>query len=423
MPIERSGSATPWPIQWPIMTEATPITRKLSARVQAVLPSATMAVEGRVKQLRAAGEPVIGFGAGEPDFPTPEPIKQAAVEAIRNNFTRYTETGGMAALKEAIAAHESAKTGLTYTAAQVAAHTGGKESLYLAFQALCERGDEVLIIAPYWVSYVEQVRLAEATPVIVPTTADEHFKASGDKLERYTTSRTRVLVLNSPSNPTGMVYSESELEDIARWARRHDVIVLSDELYDRIVFTDHYPRWLRVAPDLYDRTVVINGLSKAYAMTGWRLGYAVGPEWIIKAMLKIQSHSNSHPTSITQAAAVKAYTTDLEADIARMVAAFKERRDWIVSALNAIPGVRCVMPEGAFYAFPDLSGVLGKPLRYGRTCHTSEELALYLLDSVKVGIVHGEAFGAPGCARLSYAMSLDLIQEGLARIQDALTFA
>ncbi len=405
------------------MTEAAQITRRLSARVQAVQPSATMAVEGRVKQMRAAGEPVIGFGAGEPDFPTPDPIKQAAIEAIRDNFTRYTETGGTAALKEAIAAYESAKSGITYTPAHVAAHTGGKESLYLAFQALCERGDEVLIPAPYWVSYVEQVRLAEATPVIVPTTADEHFKVTGDKLERYTSPRTRVLVLNSPSNPTGMVYSEAELEDIAHWARRHDVIVLSDELYDRIVFTDYYPRWLRVAPDLCDRTVVINGLSKAYAMTGWRLGYAVGPEWIIKAMLKIQSHSNSHPTSITQAAAVKAYTSDLEAEIARMVAAFRERRDWIVAALNAIPGVRCVMPEGAFYAFPDFSGVLGKPLKYGRACHTSEELALYLLDSVKVGIVHGEAFGAPGCARLSYAMSLGLIQEGIARIQDALSFA
>ncbi|MCS7057151.1 MAG: pyridoxal phosphate-dependent aminotransferase [Thermoflexales bacterium] len=403
-------------------TQTKPLQR-VSARTAAVQPSATMAVEGRVKQMRAAGEPVIGFGAGEPDFPTPELIKQAAIKAIHDNFTRYTETGGMAALKEAIAARERANTGLDYKASQVATHTGGKESLYLAFQALCEAGDEVLIPAPYWVSYVEQVRLAEATPVIVPTTVRDRFKVTGELLARYTTPRTRILVLNSPSNPTGMVYSESELEDIAAWARTNDVIILSDELYDRIVFNPPYARWLRVAPDLYDRTVVINGLSKAYAMTGWRLGYAVGPEWIIKAMLKIQSHSNSHPTSITQAAALAAYTNDLEAEIAAMVAAFKERRDWIVAALNEIPGVNCIMPEGAFYVFPDFTGVLGRPLKYGRVCDSSEALAIYLLDSVKVGIVHGEAFGAPGCARLSYAMELDKIKAGIERMKDALTFA
>ncbi len=396
--------------------------KRLSARTMAVQPSATMAVEGRVKQMRAAGENVIGFGAGEPDFPTPDRIKQAAIDAIHSNFTKYTDTGGTLALKEAIAAHESAQTGLTYKSSQVAVHTGGKESLYLAFQALCDKGDEVLIPAPYWVSYVEQVRLAEATPIIVPTTAADNFKVTGELLEKYTTAKTRLVVLNSPSNPTGMVYTAEELRDIADWAKGNDALFYSDELYDRVVYIDNYARWLKVAPELADRTIIVNGLSKAYAMTGWRLGYAAGPEWIIKAMLKIQGHSNSHPTSITQAAALKAYTTDMNAEINTMVIEFKKRRDWIVAALNDIPGVTCIMPDGAFYAFPDFSGVLGKPLKYGRVCNSGEELSTYLLDTVKVGIVHGEAFGAPGCARLSYALSLEKIQEGVARIKDALQF-
>lgn len=401
---------------------ATKPMKRLSARTNAVQPSATMAVEGRVKQLRAAGENVIGFGAGEPDFPTPDVIKQAAIDAIHSNFTKYTETGGTLALKEAIAAHETKQTGITYKSSQVAVHTGGKESLYLAFQALCEKGDEVLIPAPYWVSYVEQVRLAEAEPVIVPTTAADNFKVTPEALAQYTTPNTRLLVLNSPSNPTGMVYTEAELQGIAAWARTNNALIYSDELYDRVVFIDNYARWLKVAPDLAERTIIVNGLSKAYAMTGWRLGYAAGPEWIIKAMLKIQGHSNSHPTSITQAAALKAYTTDLSDVISTMVAEFKRRRDWIVAALNDIAGVKCLNPEGAFYVFPDFSGVFGKPLKYGRTVNSSEELSIYLLDTVKVGIVHGEAFGAPGCARLSYAMGLDKIQEGVARIKDALQF-
>ena len=395
---------------------------RLSARTMAVQPSATMAVEGRVKQMRAAGENVIGFGAGEPDFPTPDVIKQAAIDAIHSNFTKYTETGGTPALKDAIAAHESKQTGITYKGSQVAVHTGGKESLYLAFQALCDKGDEVLIPAPYWVSYVEQVRLADATPIIVPTTAEDNFKVTGELLARYTTPKTRLVVLNSPSNPTGMVYTAEELRSIADWAKTNDALFYTDELYDRVVYIENYARWLKVAPELVDRTIIVNGLSKAYAMTGWRLGYAAGPEWIIKGMLKIQGHSNSHPTSITQAAALKAYTTDLSSEINKMVAEFKKRRDWIVAALNDIPGVSCIMPDGAFYAFPDFRFVMGKKLKYGRVCNSGEELSTYLLDTVKVGIVHGEAFGAPGCARLSYALSLDKIQEGVARIKDALQF-
>jgi aspartate aminotransferase len=397
---------------------------RFSQRVTKVAPSATMAVEGRVQEMRRKGEPVIGFGAGEPDFPTPEAIKDAGIEAISSNFTKYTPTGGTAQLKEAIAAQEKNNTGIDYKPSQVCVHNGGKESIYLAINALIEQGDEVIIPAPFWVSYYEQVVLAEGTPVLVSAGASQDFKVTAEQLEAATTPNTRLLILNSPSNPTGMVYSHSEMAAIADWARRHpDIIILTDELYDRIVFIDNYARWLCVAPDLADRTIVVNGLSKAYSMTGWRLGYAAGPEPIIKAMLKIQSHSTSHPASITQAAALRAYTMDLSGEIAKMVEAFKARRDYIVPALNEIPGVHCPMPEGAFYAFPDLSGVLNKPLKYGKTCKSSEELAMYLLDSVKVGIVHGEAFGAPGCARMSYALGIDKIKEGLARMKDALSFA
>jgi aspartate aminotransferase len=388
----------------------------------AVQPSATMAVEGRVQEMRRAGENVIGFGAGEPDFPTPDAIKDAGIEAISSNFTKYTATGGMPQLKEAIAARCTTEQGLAYKASQVCVHNGGKESIFLATQAILDRGDECIIPAPYWVSYLEMVRLAEATPVIVSTTAADDFKITRAMLDAHTTPRTRMLLLNSPSNPTGMVYTEDELRDIADWARTNDAVILTDELYDRIVFTPTYARWLKVAPDLAERTIVVNGLSKAYSMTGWRIGYAAGPEGYVKAMLKIQGHSTSHPSSISQAAALRAYTMDLDAEIEKMRAEFQRRRDWIVPAMNAIPGVHCVNPEGAFYVFPDLSGVLNKPLKYGRTCATSEELSIYLLDTVKVGIVHGEAFGAPGCARLSYAMALPKIQEGVARIADALSF-
>ena len=388
----------------------------------AVQPSATMAVEGRVQEMRRVGENVIGFGAGEPDFPTPEAVKDAGIEAISSNFTKYTATGGMPQLKEAIAARCTTEQGVAYKASQVCVHNGGKESIFLATQAILDRGDECIIPAPYWVSYLEMVRLAEATPVIVSTTAADDFKITRAMLDAHTTPRTRMLLLNSPSNPTGMVYTEDELRDIADWARTNDAVILTDELYDRIVFTPTYARWLKVAPDLAERTIVVNGLSKAYSMTGWRIGYAAGPEGYVKAMLKIQGHSTSHPSSISQAAALRAYTMDLDAEIERMRAEFQRRRDWIVPAMNAIPGVHCVNPEGAFYVFPDLSGVLNKPLKYGRTCATSEELSIYLLDTVKVGIVHGEAFGAPGCARLSYAMALPKIQEGVARIADALSF-
>ncbi len=396
-------------------------TIRVSERCQNVAPSASLSVEARISEMRAAGEPVISFGAGEPDFPTPEVIKEAGREAINTNLTKYTPAGGTVALRQAIGVQLKADTGLDYKPSQITVTNGAKESLYLAFQALCERGDEVLVPAPYWVSYLEQVKLAEATPVVIPTTPEANFKVTPAQLQAATTSRSRILVLNSPSNPTGMIYTKAELEGIAEWARSNEVLIFTDEIYDRVLYVEDYARWLNVAPDLADRTIVINGLSKTYAMTGWRIGYAAGPESAVRAMAKIQSHSTSHPSSISQHAALKAYTTDLSAEVARMVAAFKERRDWIVAALNDIPGVRCLTPEGAFYVFPDFSGILGRELRGGQVCNSTAELASYLLDTVKVGIIHGEAFGAPGCARLSYALSLEKIQEGIARLKEAIS--
>ncbi|HEX2911950.1 MAG TPA: pyridoxal phosphate-dependent aminotransferase [Chloroflexia bacterium] len=396
-------------------------TLRLSQRCMSVSPSASMSIEARIAEMRAAGEPVISFGVGEPDFPTPEIIKEAGHEAINNNQTKYTPAGGTIPLRKAIAAQLKQDTGLDYAYTQVTVTNGAKEALYLAFQALCDKGDEVIVPAPYWVSYLEQVKLAEATPVVIETTSEAGFKVTPAQLEAATTPKTRMLVLNSPSNPTGMVYTRAELEGIANWARSNNVLIMTDEIYDRVLYVEDYARLLRVAPDLVDRTIVINGLSKTYSMTGWRVGYAAGPEAAIKAMIKIQGHSTSHPSSVSQYAALKAYNTDLNDEIARMVAAFKERRDWIVAALNEIPGVRCLTPEGAFYVFPDFTGVLGRELRGGKVCNTTAELASYILDEVKVGIIHGEAFGTPGCARLSYALSLDKIKEGIGRIKEALS--
>lgn len=396
---------------------------RLTERIKKVAPSASLSVEARIGEMRAAGEPVISFGAGEPDFPTPEIVKEAGHEAIKTNLTKYTPAGGTVALRNAIAAQLKADTGLSFKPSQVTVTNGAKESLYLAFQSLCEVGDEVIVPAPYWVSYVEQVRLSDATPVIISTTAENGFKVTRAQLDAHTTAKTRLLVLNSPSNPTGMVYSQAELEAIADWARTNDALILTDEIYDRVLYVENYARWLNVAPDLADRTIIINGLSKTYSMTGWRIGYAAGPEAAIRAMAKLQSHSTSHPSSISQHAALKAYTseTELTSERTKMLAAFKERRDWIVAALNSIPGVSCLTPEGAFYVFPDFSGVLGKELKGGRVCNSTAELAEYLLDSVKVGIIHGEAFGAPGYARLSYALALEKIQEGVGRIKEALS--
>lgn len=395
---------------------------RLSRRLAELSPSATVGLGARIAAMRAEGIDVISFGQGEPDFPTPQVLKAAGIAAIESNQTRYTAVGGPAELRAAIARRVSADNGIAYSAAQVSATTGAKEGLFLAFLATCDPGDEVIVPAPYWVSYVDQVRIAGATPVIVETGREGGFKMSATQLAAALTPRTRAIVLNSPSNPTGAVYSAAELHALAGVVRDSHALVLSDEIYDAIVYGE-YARWLRVAPDLADRTLVVNGASKAYAMTGWRMGYIAGPLEVMEAIKAIQSHSTSHTSSITQAAVLPAYdgSAGIEAEVARMVAAFRERRDAIVELLGAIPGVELEAPAGAFYVFPQVTGLLGRPLASGEVCVDDGQLAAYLLDRAHVGAVPGTAFGAPGYLRLSYACSLEQIHEGVRRISAAVS--
>lgn len=394
---------------------------RLSDRLSRLTPSATTALSGKIAALKASGVDVISFGVGEPDFSTPDAIKAAGIQAIQKNQSKYTPTGGPADLRNAVAKHISADCGVSYTGNQVSVTNGAKEALFLAFLALCDAGDEVIIPAPYWVSYVDQAKIAGATPVIVQGAPENGFRITAAQLQAAITPRSRVLVLNSPSNPTGAVYTAAELRAIADVVKAHpQLVVMTDEIYDAIVYTE-YARWLRVAPELVDQTLVINGASKAYAMTGWRMGFVVGPQYIIDAIKGIQSHSTSHTSSITQAAALPAYdgTVDMSAEVARMVKAFRERRDVIGELLSNIPGVKLNVPDGAFYVFPDIRGLLGKKLACGVVCHTDDEFAAALLEHAHIGVVSGSAFGAPGFIRLSYATSMDQIREGMARFSKA----
>jgi aspartate aminotransferase len=395
-------------------------TRRVSRRLAHLSPSATVGLGATIARMRAQGIDVISFGQGEPDFPTPAALKAAGVAAIEQNKTRYTAVGGPAELRAALAARVSHDTGIPYTPSQVSASAGAKEALFLAMLALCDDGDEVIIPAPYWVSYVDQVYLADATPVIVPAGPEQGFKITPAQLEAALTPRTRALILNSPANPTGAVYSAAELAALAAVLRGSDAFVISDEIYDAIVYGP-YARWLRVAPDMAERTLIVNGASKAFAMTGWRLGYVAGPADVMAALMGIQGHSTTHTSAISQAAALAAYdgTADIEADVARMVAAFRERRDLIIGLLRQIPGVEVDLPDGAFYAFPRITGLLGRPLASGRVCASDDELADELLVQGHIGVVPGSAFGAPGFLRLSYATSSEQIVEGMRRFAEA----
>jgi aspartate/methionine/tyrosine aminotransferase len=389
---------------------------RISDRIAAIAESATLAVDAKAKSLKAAGRPVIGFGAGEPDFPTPDYIVAAAVEAARNpRFHRYTPVPGLPELREAIAVKTKRDTGYETAAANVLVTNGGKQAVYNTFAALLDPGDEVLLIAPYWTTYPESIKLAGGVPVEVITDETSGYLATVEQLEAARTDRTKALLFVSPSNPTGAVYPHDATVAIGRWAAEHGLWVVTDEIYEHLVYGDAEMTSIATAvPELGDRVVILNGVAKTYAMTGWRVGWMVGPTDVIKAASNLQSHATSNVSNVAQAAALAAVSGDLSA-VAQMREAFDRRRHTIVSMLSDIPGVVCPEPLGAFYVYPSLKGLLGTPLR-GKTATTSAELAALILDEVEVAIVPGEAFGTPGYARLSYALGDADLAEGISRI-------
>ncbi len=390
---------------------------QLSRRVALIKPSATLAVTAHAAVLKAAGKDIIGLGAGEPDFDTPEPIKQAAIKAIQAGFTKYTAVDGTPGLKQAIVAKLRRENGLDYTLDQVLVSAGGKHSFYNLAQALLNAGDEVIIPAPYWVSYPDMVLLAEARPVIVQAGIEQQFKITPQQLEAAITSKTRLVVLNSPSNPTGATYTRAELTALGDVLRRHSgVMVASDDIYEHILLSgEPFCNILNACPDLHDRTVVINGVSKSYSMTGWRIGYAAGPKPLIEAMKNIQSQSTSNPASISQAAAQAALDGD-QSFMKDWLRQFKERHAFVVQELNRIKGVQCLPSPGAFYSFPKMQGVIDTL----PGIKDDVELAEYLLNEIGVALVPGSAFGAPGYLRLSFATSMDNLRAALARMQKLL---
>ena len=391
---------------------------RISQRISSVAESATLAIDAKAKALQAAGEDVIGFGAGEPDFPTPRHIAEAAAAACLDPKNhKYTPAGGLPELKEAVAAKTARDSGLTVTPAQVLITNGGKQAVEETFATLLDPGDEVLLLAPYWTTYPECIRLAGGVPVEIPTTWESGFRVSIEQLEAARTDRTKVVLFVSPSNPTGAVYPPEEVEAIGRWAVSRGIWVVTDEIYEHLVYGSASFTSMPVAvPELTDTCVVINGVAKTYAMTGWRVGWMIGPTDVIKAAANLQSHATSNVCNVAQRAALAAVSGDLEA-VAEMRAVYDRRRRTIVSMLNDIDGVRCPEPEGAFYAFPSFSGLLGRPLGpSGRSAVSTLDLAALVLDEAKVAFVPGEAFGAPGYARFSYAMADDAMVEGVTRI-------
>ena len=412
-----SGMSGTYEIMAPVPTSSSRTElRRISRRAAAVAPSATLAVDAKAKALQAAGEHVIGFGAGEPDFPTPAHIVEAAVDACRDPANHhYTPTGGIPALREAIAAKTRRDSGFEVGGTQVLVTNGGKQAVANAFAVLCDPGDEVIVLAPYWTTYPESIHLAGGTPVVVSSDEATGFRSSVEDLERAWTPNTKALLFVSPSNPTGAVYPRQEIEAIGRWAVDKGIWVLTDEIYEHLVYgaAEHHSMPVLV-PELAERCLVANGVAKTYAMTGWRVGWLIGPTDAIAAATNIQSHETSNVSNVAQRAALAAVAGGLE-DVASMREAFDRRRRAIVTMLNDIEGVVCPEPEGAFYAFPSVKGLLGRSIR-GQRPETSAELAELCITEAKVAVVPGEAFGAPGFFRMSYALADHDLSEGVSRL-------
>ncbi|MGB1724281.1 MAG: pyridoxal phosphate-dependent aminotransferase, partial [Ilumatobacteraceae bacterium] len=388
---------------------------RTSARLAAIAPSATLAVDAKAKALKAEGENVIGFGAGEPDFATPDHIVQAAIAAcaeVRNH--RYTPAGGLPELREAIAAKTLRDSSVAVDASQVLVTNGGKHAVYTAFAALCDPGDEVICPAPYWTTYPEAITLAGGVPVIVDTDDTAGFKVTVDQLEAARTARTKVLLFVSPDNPSGSIYTPDEVAAIGRWAVEHGVWVITDEIYEHLVYGDNeFSSMPALVPEIAEQCLIVNGVAKTYAMTGWRVGWLIGPNDVVKAATNFQSHATSNVSNVAQRAAIAAVAGPLD-DVVMMREAFARRGAAMHAALNAIDGVSCIAPQGAFYCFPNVSGLLGRDIA-GQRAATTLELADLILTEAKVAFVPGEAFGAPGYARFSFALGDDDIAEGIAR--------
>ena len=394
--------------------------QEFNPRVMAVQPSATLAMTARAMELRRAGRPVIGLSAGEPDFATPAPISNAGIEAIKDGFTHYTQNTGMPELRQQISKKLLADNNLEYAPEHILCSNGAKQSVALAISVLCRPGDEVLIPTPYWVSYPEMTRFAGATPVPLHTTVANQYRIDPDDLDAAINENTRLLILCSPSNPTGSVYLKEELDRIVAVLNKHpQVFVLSDEIYEYVIF-DAVHHSFAALPGMKERTITVNGFSKGFAMTGWRLGYMAGPAAIVKAASKIQSQFTSAPCSITQRAGIAALEMDKK-EINTMVKAFRERRDYVLQQLNQIPGVQCPTPEGAFYLFPDISSYFGTRTPGGKEINSSNDLCFYLLDEHDVALVPGQAFGEPRGIRISYAASMENLSEALNRIKNGLS--
>lgn len=390
----------------------------LSRRAQAIQPSPTLHIDARAKELKAAGVDIISLGAGEPDYPAPIHVKEAAVGAIQNDMSHYTAVNGIVELREAISEKLAAENDLTYAADEILVTVGGKHALYNAFMALIDPGDEVLVPSPFWVSYPEQIRLAQGVPVLVDTDPEAGFRLDPQKVAEAITPSTKGIVLNSPNNPTGAVYSPADLEALAAVVQEHDLWVVSDEIYERLVYEGHEQVSIARFPGMKERTVIINGFSKAYAMTGWRMGYAAGPRAVIGAMANLQGHVTSNASSLVQVASVAALKGPT-GPIDAMVADYAGRRQLVLSRITAMPGIQCPPPAGAFYVFPNVTGLLGRQLG-GKTIQTSADLAEMLLEEARIAVVPGEGFGAPGYIRISYATSRDELTEALSRMATAL---